>query len=99
MDDFRQLANRLKRRFSGVRVSVRRGEVGNGEFATTSLDDESGHFLIIVDKSIDVHFACFLLVHEWPHCVSWHVDKKEHGPAFWKAMRQSYDVYVKWCAE
>lgn len=97
MNHFRQLANRLKKEFPGVKMSIRRGTVAGDRFADTDLIDDT--FVIVVDKNIEESFACFLLVHEVGHPASWHIDSREHGPAFWKAVKKAYAVYVAWCAE
>lgn len=97
MSGFRSLCNRMRRRFPGVKVRVERRSTPDDRLAESWHDDDT--FIIRIDKDIDDAFAQFLLPHEWAHAVSWHVDQWEHGPAFWKAYKQTYRVYTDWCKE
>jgi hypothetical protein len=67
-------------------------------FAYTRFDQQQGIFIVEIDSSIPQAVACFILGHEIAHPVSWHLDPPDriHGPAFWKAYEETYDIYEKW---
>jgi predicted metal-dependent hydrolase len=95
----RSLSHRLRKRFPGVRVTVRRVDPMRHEFAITETDDAGG-YVISIDKHIREDFAAFILAHEFAHVVD-RFDRKQnvHGPTFWQAYQDCFDVYVAWCRE
>jgi Zn-dependent peptidase ImmA (M78 family) len=94
----RSLSHRLRKRFPNVRVTVRTVAQLHGAFATTEKD--GSQYLIKIDRNLRQDFAAFILAHEFAHAVSWRDTKDDdHGPAFWKAYMDCFDVYVAWCRE
>jgi hypothetical protein len=69
-----------------------------GTFATTETDGDG--YLILIDKGLRTDFACYVLAHDFAHAVSFtDCDDDDHGPAFWHAYKDCFDVYVDWCKE
>jgi predicted metal-dependent hydrolase len=94
----RSLSHRLRKRFPNVRVTVRSVKPMDGCFAITEKD--GSQYVISIDKTIPHNFAAFILAHEFAHAVSWRdTEDDDHGPAFWQAYMQCFQVYCEWCRE
>jgi predicted metal-dependent hydrolase len=91
------LAAKFRKRYPDLKVRIVRKRL-EGAFALTHIDLVQERFVIEIDKALSQPVACFILAHEWAHAVSWHLDPPDriHGPAFWKAYEETYDIYEKW---
>ena len=94
MDSFyRQLVTRLKARYSGYSISVRRVVLsdvcGDCERRT------DGSFLIRVAKSKSLQEQCDTLIHEFPHVPAWNewVKTHRHGSKWSENYRICYEIY------
>lgn len=96
----RSLSHRLRKRFPDVRVKVRRVKITDSVFATTEYVDTKTGFLILIDRELREDFAAFILAHEFAHVVDrCHTKKDVHGPTFWQAYQDCFQVYIDWCRE
>jgi predicted metal-dependent hydrolase len=91
------LAARYRKRYPDLRFRIVRKRLKDA-FAYTRFDQKQGIFVVEIDSSIPQAVACFILAHECAHEISWHLDPPDriHGPAFWKAYEETYDIYEKW---
>ncbi len=91
------LAARYRKRYPDLKVRIVRKRLKDA-FAFTRYDQEKRCFIIEIDKSLPQPVACFILAHEWCHAIGWHLDPPDriHGPAFWKAYEETYDIYEEW---
>jgi hypothetical protein len=91
------LAARYRKRYPDLRFRVVRKRLKDA-FAYTHFDQEKGHFVIEMDKSLSQEVACFILCHEICHCCCWNVGNPAvmHGPEFWKSYEENYAIYESW---
>ena len=90
-----RLAARYRRIYPDLKFRVVRARLADA-FATAHADN--GKFIITLDRELSPAVACFILAHEIAHCLSWHLETEEHGPAFWAAYQKTYDEYLKFLA-
>ena len=93
-----RLANKIRKRYPHFKFRIKRQYLKDA-FATTHLHSESGTYIITIDKDIKQDLAAFLLAHECAHGLSFLVDDKEHGPAFWSAYEKTYEIYESFLYE
>lgn len=93
-----RLANKIRKKYPHLKFRIRRQRLRDA-FATTHLHAETGTYIVTIDKDIKPDLAAFLLAHEVSHALSFLVDEKEHGPAFWAAYEKVYEIYEEFVAK
>lgn len=91
MDEFKHLANILKKAFPEYQVSVRRVKMPDGDLGDCGKKGKK--FFIRIDKNSKLPVQLLILVHEFSHILAWD-DPNDHGGKWGRAYAKVYNIYV-----
>lgn len=95
MSQYKSLVKYLHKAFPEIRFKVYRRKL-NGALGACELG--KGMFRIVLRSDLPEHALLVVLVHEFAHVITWHIDEHatDHGALFGVGYARVWRAYLNW---